>query len=231
MAEKETELKLSDFLHLCVAFKKDPTEENEKAIVDFMQSLQVVDYMPLRYKEINMALIVHCASFTERLQGDDGIDVHEIVANMEIGMVMYGLLSYAINLDNDMKTQALDAAVYDTVHQFGLVKHILRTCKEDYEKLRSLVEQSVNFANIMKIVNTSSLLSPESLDEFTRTMKALKEDLTDEKLKSLAAISQTMDPAWATIKGAVEDGAVEKALQIDVKKLENLADSTKRGEK
>ena len=214
----EDKLLLTDLLELCLDFKENPTDESEKKIVDFVNKFNVISYMPIQSKQIALALILNSATITEqdiKLGAGSDMDITDVVLNLEAGKLIYGLLPYVINLENDLGAQGLNMGVLDLLYQFGIADHILQYCRLDFDRLDKMVEEANNYSNLAKLADNIALMSPENMAEFTNVIIDLKNELTAEKLKDLKALATAGDPRWSALKETVADEAIGKAMEND----------------
>lgn len=216
----EETLKLTEFLELSAAFTSDPQPEKMQPINDFINKIQVKDYLTLADKEI---ICVKSLGWI-----NDNFSVNGIVRFLEFAKIYEGLFSYCVNLENDLGTLVYTTpAVYDTIFNFGLYNYIISKCKEDYERLCRMIDSSVNALNITKLVESVQLLDGAHYDEWVTQMKELKKDLDSDTVKNLVALARQTDGSM-NIQEELSNMALEKTFEEAQKTkdgFDSLADS------
>lgn len=197
------QLLLSEYLLACVHFEKDPTEENEKVIQDFLSKLSIKGYIGHKDKEVNMMTVLNS------IPGD--YDAVATAGQFAISKIIYGLLPYAINLNNDISLLSLSFHAIDLLYEFGLIKTILQFCKEDYERWEKMVDESLRFDGIQKMFGTLALLDSAEFDKWVDMMNELKQEFTPEMIKAISALSVEDTEAFTQIKKDLAQAAVDHA--------------------
>lgn len=177
-----TELKLTDYLHMCAEFEKDGSEEKEEAIKTFLSELVVKEYMPLKEK------VMHSMEILSTVPRD--YDAPGAAGNIENGKVVFGLLGYCVNLENDTGIIGRTFSVYDMLMEHGLAKKILEVSKDDYATFCGMVSDMINISNMERLVETAALQSTTEYDKWVDTMKEVKTSLTPEMIRDLLAINE-----------------------------------------
>ena len=104
--EEQNKIKLTDLLEACLEFKRDPKPENELAIKAITNRFIVKEYIPLADKIAQVALIMG-------LVHSDNLDQFEAETWVVIGKVVYGIMAYVDNLENNLDRLSMSATVVD----------------------------------------------------------------------------------------------------------------------
>ena len=135
------ELKLSDYVILCSEFEKDPEDSSKlEAIDEFISKVDIREYLPLREKEIIAMEIVTSIN--------QDFNAPATAAFLEIGRITKGLLSYCVNLENDLSIVSYNYFVVDAIYEYGLYDAIASRCEKDYKRLAKMIDDIINATNI-----------------------------------------------------------------------------------
>lgn len=208
----EEKIKLTDLLEVCLDFKRNPTNENFIPVQQMINRLVVKEYLPLADKITQIALILGSVA-------TDKFDQFEAETWLTIGKVVYGILAYVDNIENNLDKLSMNAEVVDLLYEMGVVDAILEHCEKDYQRLEKMLDETMNFSNIFKIVETTSLYTSDSINQFIETIKGFKTDLTPEMLKSMEAIANAQSPEFQAFKETVADEVLNKVMKEDMKEL------------
>ena len=214
----EEKVKLSDYLSFCLDFEKDRNrEEADKNIKNFLGKLIIKEYLPLSEKQVRVIGIL------DRINSD--YDVSGVAALLEIEKIRTGLLSYCVNLEDDVPSVA-GYFLVDMGYQYGLCDTIMSVCEKDVNRLFKMIDDSMNAANIYRITQTASLFNKEAYDEWLDNMEKLKETLNSENLKELLSVAGSESPEVKEMFDSLRDLTV-KGIQEDIrneaKKFEKAA--------
>ena len=222
---QETNLKIETYLSLCIDLEKEPSEEKERAITEFLSKLIVKEYMGLREKTV--------AGISILADINENYDAAGAAAAIEMGKLKYGLLKYAINLDTELGILDKTYTVYDMCMKYGLAKTLLQSCEKDYVRFCAYVDSMVSASNIYFLIQTASLLNSDELGKWVETMKEVKDTLTPEVLKSIEAISINNSTTVSEfIKGLAEE-SLENANNMianDEEKYRQISEDLARPE-
>ena len=212
MAEQE-KIKLTELLEACLDFKKEPTPKNELAIKTIVNRFVIKEYLPMNEKFVQIALILNTVT-------SDELDPLEAETWLSIGKIVYGILAYVDNLENDLNRLSLSGAIVDLLYEMGVIDGVLSHCEKDYLRMEKMLEETINFTNIFRIVETTSMLDSASIDNFVKEIHSFKNDLTPETLEKLKSIVNASDPAFQSLKEILVDQALSKAMDSKFEKLE-----------
>lgn len=217
-------IKLSELLDAILAFKHDPTEENDAKVQALLGKLQIVSYLNLTKKMLAATKI--CINIW-----DDNKDAIHSGITLEINELLYGLLEYAINLENDLGYfQSLDL-IYNTLCEYGFDDYLLKFCEKDFKRLQRLVDRVYNFGNVYRIEKTAEMFTPESLAQFASTLKDTVSSLTPEMLADLKSVANAASPEWQAFKETTADEVIDKTLYSELDKNVKEFKSSKKLEK
>lgn len=208
MAEQE-KIKLSELLADCLAFEKDPTPANEIKVLEKTQLFVYREYIPMVEKQIQIATIIAAIPGED----DDALAAENWIT---MGKVVYGLLSYVINLENDLERFGLTPAVIDTLYRNNIIDSILEHCEKDYKRFEKMLDDVINFSNLFRITQTASIIGGDRLEAFIKELRELKQDLSPELLEQLKSLAVAGSPEFAVLKEAVADDAIGKILAGDM---------------
>jgi hypothetical protein len=225
--ENDDRIKLSDVLSAILEFNADPhNEEKYDRVQELMNSIVVRERLTLMEKDVALVAVLN------RIPEEAKNDAATAAVTLELAKYFDALLKYAVNLKIDVPYSALDIAVYDALEAFGFGDYMRRFCEKDYAKLCGMIDNSLDFRNIDKIVRIAALFSDENMKEFKETVAALKTELTPERLAQMKALVAAGDPAWEALRGTMMESAVENAMMQDTQTLnEEPAPETPKGGK
>ena len=126
MERMENKIKVSDYLNICLGIQDgtiDP-EEGDKQITEFFEKLTIRSYMKHKDKIICLTKIL--------FRMDAFSDEVALAAFLEMSRVSDGLLSYCINMENDLDIFGTTYGVCDLIHEFGLYDYIIKYSLECY---------------------------------------------------------------------------------------------------
>lgn len=222
MADKK--IQITDILNACLDFKKDPTTANELKITELKEKMILREYIPLQEKTTIMALILGLIPDTE-------YNAFTAAQWVVMGKYIYGLLSYAINLDNNLDRLLLTPSVIDLLTEFGFFDTIMNHCAKDYGRLEQMVDEALNFSNIFKLTETMSLIDTENLTNFVKEIREFKKEFTPEMLKDFKAIIAKTSPLTTALQETLVEDAVEKVMDENFKDIEEPAQPESEPEK
>ena len=207
MAE-QNKIKLTSLLEACLDFTRDPSPANELKVAEIANLFAYREYIPLIEKQIQVAAIIG---------GIPGDEYDALVCEnwLVMGKVIHGILPYVVNLENDLDKGAMTPAVVDLLYNMNIVDSILEHCEKDYKRLEKMVDDTMNFTNLFRLVQSVELLDPSKLDEFMKELREMKQELTPEMLANLKSLAVSASPEFAALKEAVADEAIGKAMEGD----------------
>lgn len=205
-------IKLTEVLTAILEFKKNPTEENNAKVHEYMQKLQVIPYLSINRKIICASIITANIFNVER-------DAMQSAVHLTVAETMYGILEYCVNLENDLDSYIVDETIYDALYDFGFMDYIFSFCGKDFDRLCDLIDKMVNFSNIYKIVETAEYFRSDNIDALVEQLEAARKELTPEMLENMKSILNGQSPEWKALKESVGDMALGKALDKDIDSL------------
>lgn len=212
----EEKIKLTEVLEACLDFKRDPTAQNEMAIKKYIDRFIIKEYIPLSEKIVQIALIMGNIS-------SEKLDQFEAESWLAIGKVVYGIMYYVDNLENNLDKLSMSAPVVDLLYEMGVIDEVLKHCEKDYIRFEKMLDETMNFSNIFRIVETTSLYNSDNIADLVKEILEFKKILTPEMLADLKSIANSADPAFTALKETVVDSALNKVLDVDSKELEQAS--------
>lgn len=220
--ENNNYLSLNKYFELCLNFEDNPTSENELAIKTFLSQLQIKDFLSLKQKTI--------VAITITKDLIDELDSSGAASTLEIGKLFHGLLSYVINIKDDIGMLNRTFIAYDYCYMYGLADTILNICSKDYQRLCSYIDNMINISNAYRLIQTASVLNDTEYNKWINTMKDLKEQITPEMLKSLLAVDVMNNGGndLQNILGEMAAKEVEEGLRHDEVKYTKISEDLDR---
>lgn len=203
--DQEEELSLHEFLTLCINFEEDPSEENGQQINDFLDCIEVREYMPLAEKSIRAVTVISAINLD--------YDAPGVTTTLAIHKIVDGLLSYAINLKNDVDVLSKSYTAIDMFYEYGLVDTILLSCEEDYMRFCAYCDNLINVNNIQYLVKTSALLNTAEYDKWTKSLINLQKSLKPEFLKALVGFSNISNEDMQELSQVLNEHALNAVKQ------------------
>ena len=217
MAETKKNIKLTDLLGACLDFKKDPSEANEGRIKILINDLIITEYLPMTKKQVSIALILGL------LTEEDRHDAIGAMLKISVGKIVLGILSYVINLDNDLDRASFTPAVADLLYECGVVDAILVHIEKDYRRLETMLQEALNFSNLFALAETASLMNTDSIQQFIDAVSELK-DLDPEMLSDLKSLAVAGAPEFQALKETLMDEALGTVIESDLESLQKKKD-------
>jgi len=203
---KQKNIKLTELLEACMNFTKDPTPANELKVVEMTQIFTYREYIPMTEKQIQIATII------SHLPEDDN-DALLAENWLAMGKVVYGILPYIVNLENDLNAAALTPAVVDLLYKMEIIDKILNHCEKDYKRFETMLSETLNFSNIFRLAQTAEIMNGDKLEQFVSDLRQFTKELDPDLLKKLHEIAVSGSPELAVVK----EGIYQEAL-VNVKK-------------
>src|SRR5574344_942319 len=200
---------LTDLVTACLNFEEDPeSKEKEQNVTNLLNQISVRSYLTIQEKEVALMRIL------SRVPNE--YDAAGAATYVEIGKIIYGLLSYSVNLENDMGELALQYGIYDVITMHGIAAYFLQYCSDDFSVLEKMISDTLNFSNIFRLSQTMALFNDKEFDKWIKMITDLKTTLTPEMIKDLKSLAANGTPQWEALKKSVEDTALSQALGKEV---------------
>lgn len=205
MAETE-KIKIEELLKLCVSFVQGKGDPDVLAQIEAIERTFVIrDYIPLAEKE----LLLRRALIDIRMDDDEG---YSFTVGKEIVVLFDLLLPYVTNMEMDINTVFRDYDYYDCLYVCGVPQYIMGFCKEDFNRLTKMLDDTVSYDNIRILLRELAETDPDSINELTESINNFKTEIKPETLKFLADIAAVNDPLLNTLKTTVEEEARKKVV-------------------
>ena len=199
----DEKLELSDYLISCTEFEKDPENPvNIQKLNNFFDNLIIREYIPLREK------VMITMEVLEKINKD--FDAPGAAAFLEMGKIVTALLSYCVNLHNDVPFLSYGYFLVDMIYQHGLYDIIIDKCKKDCERLFKMIDDAMNASNIYRIIQTASLFDKDAYDEWLSSMEKLKDTLNSETLQELLDVMNSDPEGIKNISEQLKQVALEQ---------------------
>lgn len=202
----EEKISLLDLVQKCLDFRGSPW--NEDIYNDITRTVAAIDFR----ERLTLAEKAVVAMTT--IAKVDSMDLNpvECAFQLETALFFNGLCLYMINVENDLPPSIQTMETYDLLTTFGLEDRALEFCKNDFEKLRRMVDDACNFSNIFRLIKAAKDFSPEGVDKLKEVLEGLRTELTPERIKEIRGLMVDADPAWKSLKETVGEDIVENKL-------------------
>lgn len=213
-------LKLSEYLEACTGYNENPTEENLKKINDFLNALEIREYLPLKDKEIVCGKVLGFLN--------DDFNAIGIARFLEMHKVLQGLFAYCINMENDLgDILSVSHAIYDTIILQGLYDTIYNRCTKDFDRLSTMIDNALNALNIGKIVETANIFDKEGFDAWEKEMKEIKDTLDSETVKQLLVVATQGTEGNKELVETINEVALDSVKKEEAKTKEKFEAAAK----
>ncbi|MBO7691884.1 MAG: hypothetical protein J6T10_04525 [Methanobrevibacter sp.] len=198
------ELKFSEYIEKCLDFEKNPEDQTKiEEIKNFLDKIEVKEYLPMKEKELIMMNIL------DTLHQD--YDAPGAAMILEHGKVIYGLLGYCVNLDNDLPIINYNYFCVDAIYKYGLYDTVISYCEKDYNRFLKMLDETINFTNIYRITQTAALFNEEAYENWKKGIQDLKDSLNSEDIKSFLEIVDAENEDIKDLVTSLQDLALNQA--------------------
>ena len=178
MENENNKIKLSQYIQACVDLKEDPADAvKESKINNFLAQMIIKPYMTLQDKLVVAGSIIYTLA--------DEYDALGAASHVEIRKITKGLLSYVTNLENDVYNLQDSYSVYDVILQYGMYDAIIKYCESDFNRLTKIIDETFNFSNIYKLLESAQFFTEDGYKNWEEGMKNLKTELTPDLMKNI----------------------------------------------
>lgn len=198
-------IKLSELLSILLDFKQDPSVENKEKINEILAQLQIKPFLDFNTKTICTLKI--CSNLW--IGTKDSIDFAKALI---INRALYGLLQYVLNLEVDILLEPNKEALYDLLCEFEVLEYIYKFCHTDFDRLSYLVDKTINFENIQKLVESIQNFDSTGLEELIKTIKETKQSLTPDMLQNLKILADSTSPEFQILKDITSKKVLQNTL-------------------
>ena len=102
----------------------------------------------------------------------------------------------------------------------GLADYILEFCRDDYNHLKEMVYQMLNFSNLKELFNALNGVDTEALDRLTKEVNETRTNIDPSIIANLAKVVDFVDPMTSTVKNSIHEN-VAKAVEEYKKQQKN----------
>ena len=206
-------LKITDVLDVCADYLDDPTkQENIDNFENMKQKLVVRKMLPLLFKEdVLTKVLASIESYGDELYG--------YCSALELSLTFNALMAYT-NIDLMIDSALKDYGYYDLIWMSGLADYILEFCKDDYNHLKEMVYQMLNFSNLKELFSALNGVDTEALDRLTKEVNETRTHIDPSIIANLAKVVDFVDPMTATVKNSIQEN-IAKAVEEYKKQQKN----------
>ena len=205
MAETE-KIKIEELLKLCVSFVQGKGDPDVLAQIEAIERTFVIrDYIPLAEKE----LLLRRALIDIRMDDDEG---YSFTVGKEIVVLFDLLLPYVTNMEMDINTVFRDYDYYDCLYVCGVPQYIMGFCKEDFNRLTKMLDDTVSYDNIRILLSELTEIDSTTFDELSQSIKNFKTEIKPETMEFLSKIAAFNDPLLHKVKDTVEEAARKEMI-------------------
>lgn len=200
----EKNLELNNVVKMCeMVVNKDISRIEFETFVE--NNLKVISYIPLVEKMAILYIINYHPKFNENT-----FDSVVMQINMEILKLFKILLAYTnINTD-DYNEKIFSENNYDLIYESGLADYILNKCKNDYEKLTSMLSETINFNNVINLNDLLNSIDNNNVEEGINALKYFNDEMSKEDKDRIVEILKEKDPMLNMLKEQIERTALEE---------------------
>lgn len=184
----EKNLNLADVT--LVAYKSflDPfNKELEQAVNDCISHLVVLEYLPLKEKKATIFRIIN-------LLKENNKRPDEIHAQLEILFTLEVINNYTnINVEDNFYEFFSDDFI-DALETTGIIDAIEAICGRDMDRLRYMLDSTINWRNIFSLVDGFGNIDMSHVDALVQEVRTVKESLKEENLDLLKRITDYNQP-------------------------------------
>lgn len=207
-------IKLSEYVNAALAFDKDPTDENLEKVKKTINRIQVREYVNLNEKQIIMIDMLRTLS-------DDFDAVGSAIA-LERQKTVKGLLAYCVNVEDDLGEMDVFPTTVDMIYQYGLMDYVLEAAGPDYWRLCEMLDNSIQFSNIYRLIETTQLFDDDYYDKWLKAMDELKNQLDSDSLRELMKASSEAGGDGQALLGLLQAGSLAQVKENAVKNHEKM---------
>ena len=124
------------------------------------------------------------------------------------------------NIDFIIDSALKDYGYYDLIWMSGLADYILEFCRDDYNHLKEMVYQMLNFSNLKELFSALNGVDTEALDRLTKEVNETRTNIDPSIIANLAKVVDFVDPMTATVKNSIHEN-VAKAVEEYKKQQKN----------
>lgn len=201
-------ISLEELLKACENFVQNPSSEREEVLTTFKSQLIIRNYLPLREKVVALYKILSDTVIPEGSLGS------VFAVKLEVSTLFNGLLVYT-NIESPISYEKLTYENYDLLYQSGVVDYILQYCQQDYNKLISLIDYSLDYHHLLDLIETLKKVDTEHIDKILYEMKSMRETMDPVSLQNISDIVKYNDPNLYQLGENFKEEALDKILRAD----------------
>jgi len=206
----EEKILLSEILSLAVQMRTNPSDETAKQLDSIINKLIVRTYIPTASKGTIAAAIIDLVVTQPELDAITGS------MQLYIGKYFYGILGYLVNCEDDVSVKPITTGVVDNMFSSGLIDYVLRFCNNDFQKLEHMIDDCMNFNNILRLLESCSYFNNDNLNKYEQLIKDFQETLTEPKLKYLNDLFINQSDDFKQLKQLLSETAMDRVNNIEL---------------
>lgn len=181
-------LKLTDIMLAAYKSFTDPLNEELKAQVnDYISKITVIQYLPLREKQVSTFKLLNLIDENEKRPD-------EVATRMELLFTLEVINQYT-NIEVESGCYELFGEDFlDALEMTGIMDAIEEISEKDIERLRHMLDSTVNWRNIFNLLEGFGNIDMSHVDQLINEVKEAKEGLKEENLDLLKKIADYNQP-------------------------------------
>lgn len=200
----EKNIELHDVVSVCQKYVEKEISKVEFEV--FIKEIKTISYLPLVEKMALLYVIHYHPKFKENT-----FDAVAFQINMELIKVFKILFAYTNINTEEYSSIIFSEQNYDYFYESGLIDIILKDCEKDYNKIISMLLESISFENLISLGDIVNGLNNNTVDEGLDAMKFFQEEMSDADKDRLVEILKSQDPSLKLLKEQIEKVALEDA--------------------
>ncbi len=205
-------IKLSEYVGAALAFDKEPTKGNLMKIQDVLNKVQVREYVPLVEKQLIMIGMLRSLT--------DDFDAVGTAMALERQKAICGVLAYCVNIEDDLSEMDIFPTTVDMMYQYGLMDRVLEAAGPDYRRLCGMLDNSIQFSNIYRLLETTQLFDDGYYDKWLKAMEDLKGQLDSDSLRELLKATSEANADGQTLLTLLQAGSLANVKENAIKEHE-----------
>lgn len=211
----EKNLKLVDIMFAAYNSFTDPLNEEFTAQVnDYIGKIVVTKYLPLRDKQYSLFRILNL------IEGNQD-QIEEVTTKMELLFTLEVINQYT-NIEVESGCYDLfNEDFFDALETTGIIDTIEKASGKDIERLRRMLDSTVNWQNIFNLINEFGSIDMSHVDQLVNEVKEARQGLKEENLDLLKRITDYNQPGvdnFSNMLSASIINSLDKISEDDVVK-------------
>ena len=184
----EKNLKLTDVMLVAYKSFSDPMNEELSAKVnDFIGKMVVLQYLPLRDKQVAVFKILNLIDENEKRPD-------EVSTRMELLFALEVINQYTNIEVEDGCYELFGEDFFDALEMTGIMDAIMEISERDINRLQHMLDSTVNWRNIFNLIDGFGNIDMSHIDQLVNEVKEAKQGLKEENLDILKRIADYNQP-------------------------------------